>query len=203
MINRWSNNTLNNNMGYVAGNLVFSEAEIQRRHQLVRDELKRMDADLMIAQLCYPSASMALDPHITWLLGTPGYKGTETVILPADGELVMVHGSGQQGTLGTKCPYLGGAGAGMAEYIKGAKKIAYCHLGRISLQFYNFLKETCPGVEIVDFSEQIDLMKAVKSQEELDAIANATWIQDKLIEAAPAYIRPGRTQAEISAGGDR
>lgn len=199
MINRWSYNTLNNNMGYVAGNLIFSKEEMARRHQLVRDGLKAIGADMLIAQLCYPSASMALDPHITWLLGTPGYKGTETVILPADGELVMIHGSGQQGTLGSQCPYLCGGGADMAKYVRGAKKIAYCHLGRITLQFYDFLKDTCPGVEIVDFSEQIDLMKAVKSPEELDAIANATWIQDKLIEAAPSYIRPGRTQAEIQA----
>lgn len=205
MINRRSYNILNNNMGYVAGNLIFSQDEMKRRHDLVRAKLREIGADVMIAQLCYPSACMALDPQITWLLGTPGYKSTETVILPANGELILVHGSGQQGTYGEDCPYIGGSGKMMENYLKNVRKIAYCGLGRITLKFYNYLKEVCfagPGggdVEIVEFSETLDAIKAVKSSEELDAISNAAWIQDQLIKAAPAYVRPGRTQSELQA----
>ncbi len=205
MINPRSYNILNNNMGYVAGNLIFSEGEMKRRHDLVRQALVKVGADVLIAQLCFPSACMALDPEITWLLGTPGYKSTETVILPADGELVLIHGSGQQGTYGQDCPYICGGGKDMGKYLKGVKKIAYCGLGRITLKFYDYLKDICKSqnggqdVELIEFSEELDAIKAVKSREELDAIANAAWIQDQLIKAAPAYVRPGRNQSELQA----
>lgn len=120
-------------------------------------------------------------------------------------ELVLIHGSGQQGTYGQDCPYICGGGKDMGKYLKGVKKIAYCGLGRITLKFYDYLKDICKSqnggqdVELIEFSEELDAIKAVKSREELDAIANAAWIQDQLIKAAPAYVRPGRNQSELQA----
>lgn len=199
MIQRWEANIIYHQMGYMAGNTIFSENEIKRRHTLVKNGLKKINADVLIAQLCFPSAAMAVDPSITWLTGTPGYKSAVTAILPADGSLKLFHGSSPQSLNGADSPYLANQGKSIKEALKGVKKIAYCGLGRIELKFYQYIMDCCPDAEIVDFSRELDKMKAVKSKEELEAIENAVWIQDKLIEAAPSYIRPGRTQMEIQA----
>ena len=190
-------NILNNQMGYISGETPFSPAEIARRQEAVRAALRAADCQVLIAQLCYPTASMALDPYITWLTGTPGYKSTLTLLLPADGELVLVPGSGQQGTAGAVCPYLGSDTSAMDALLAGAKRIAYCQTGRMQHLFYLYLRETAPQAEIVEFSDQLERIKAVKSPEELEALRQAAWIQDMLITGAAAYLRPGRSCTDI------
>lgn len=193
-------NGLIHNMGYFAGNLFFSEQEIRRRHNLVRKSLKAAGADVLMAQLCFPSASMAVDPYITWLTGTSGYKSTMTAVLPVQGELMLIPGAGMQSVRGCDCPYSAGTKALFREALDGVKRIAYCGLGRITLSFYRYLTEEFPEVEIIDFCQEMDFMKAVKSGEEQEAIKHAVWIQDLLIEYASEYLKPGRTQSEVWSG---
>ncbi|MCU6762367.1 Uncharacterized peptidase SA1530 [uncultured Roseburia sp.] len=190
-------NGLIHDMGYFAGNLFFSKQEIRRRHNLVRQRLKAAGADLLIAQLCFPSASMAVDPYITWLTGTSGYKSTMTAVLPVQGELILIPGAGMQSVSGNDCPYLAGTKDLLQEVLNGVKRIAYCGLGRMPLSFYQYLAEVLPGVELIDFCRELDVMKAVKSQEELEAVKHAVWIQDRLIEYGAEYLKPGLTQSEI------
>lgn len=197
MIEQRKVNGLYHNMGYVAGKTIFTREEMERRQKLAREALKNAGADVLLVQQCFPSASMALDPYITWLTGTPGYRSTVTAVLPQDGDLELLHGGGMQAVPGKECPYLTGTEERLKQLLAGKKRIAYAGTGRMSRAFGEFLREEFPGADVTDFTEELDGMKAVKSREELDAVENAVWIQDKLIEAAVSYLRPGRTQAEI------
>ena len=192
-------NGLMNQMGYVSGVCVFSDGELERRQEAVRAALREEGCDVLLAQLCYPTASMALDPYITWLTGTPGYKSTLTLVLPQSGKMELIAGSGQQGTAGDRCPYLEGNVERLTGLLSGAKRIAYCQTGRIQHLFRLYLEQTAPGAEIVEFSDRVERIKAVKSREELEALRQAAWVQDMLISGAAAYLRPGRTCTEIYA----
>ncbi len=194
---RWEINGLHNNMGYVAGNPFFSREEIQRRHGLAREVMKKVQADVLLAWLCFPAASMAVDPYVTWLTGTSGYKSTLLALLPVQGELQLFFGSSMQGTPGNRSPYLAGQREALSSALQGVKSIACCGLGRMDHLLYQYLQETIPGVVLLDVSDEIDLQKAIKSSEEQEAVAHAVWIQDQLIRSAAGFLRPGRTQQEI------
>lgn len=85
----------------------------------------------------------------------------------------------------------------MSHILKGAKRIAYDGLGLITHAFYNYLQEICPGVELVDFCQELAWMRAIKSEEEAQAVRNTCRIQDAMFRGAALFLRPGRTTEEI------
>lgn len=175
----------------------FSAGEIERRHDLVRAKLKEMDCDVFITQGWFPTATFGCHSSLYWLSGYNGYRNTMTLILPVDGELAEVPGVKACCNLKSRDPYTGVMD--MGPYIRGAKRIAYDGLGYLTAAFKQYLEETALGVEIVDFSNEIEHMKAVKSAEEIELIADAIAIQEKVFASAANYLYPGRAFWEITA----
>lgn len=177
------------------GRPFFSEQEKLRRHRLVQEQLEKKGCDLLIVQNYFPPSTMGVHTSLYWLACDNYMKNTYTLILPARGELQIFHGTKtSEADLRTN-PYL--TGEDMSSAIQGARKIAYDGLGLITHGFYEYLMETCPGAELVDFSQELAFLRAVKSEEEYNAVCNTVRIQDAMFHAAPLYLRPGRTVHEI------
>ena len=174
----------------------FSEAEIRRRQDLVRAKLKELDCQLLIAQCWFPTATFASQSTMYWLSGFNGFRNTMTLILPADGELIEVPGVKACNSRKDREPYAGVED--MSVYLKGARRIAYDGTAFfLTVAFRDYLESVCPGVQIVDVSNEIEHMKAVKSEEEIACIADATHLHEKIFASAANYMYPGRTIWEI------
>ena len=197
---RWPNMLVFGNMErgiivpYVAP---FSESEIRRRQDLVRAKLMELDCDLLIAQCWFPTATFASQSTMYWLSGFNGFRNTMTLILPANGELIEVPGVKACNSRKDHEPYSGVDD--MSVYLKGAKRIAYDGTAFfLTVAFRGYLEAVCPGLEIVDISNEIEHMKAVKSEEEIACIVDATHLHDKIFASAANYMYPGRTIWEIN-----
>jgi Xaa-Pro aminopeptidase len=175
----------------------FSAVEIERRQDLVRAKLIDLDCDLLIAQCWFPPATFASQSTMYWLSGFNGFRNTMTLILPANGELLEIPGMKSCNSRKDREPYSGVDD--MSIHLKGAKRIAYDGTAFfLTVAFNDYLNRVCPGVEIVDMSNEIEHMKAVKSEEEIACIADATHLHDKIFASAASYIYPGRTLWEIN-----
>ena len=197
---RWPNIVVHlhaKNLYGTTGICWFSKQEIERRQNLVRAKLKEIDCDLLMAQGHFPPATMGTHTSLYWLSGFNGFRNTITLILPREGELVAIEGVKTSSNPGYRCPYI--AGDDISGYIKGAQRIAYDGLGYIGHYFYEYLLEQAPGVQLVDFSDELEQMKAVKSPEEIEAVADSCAIQDRIFAAAPSFLQPGRTSQDITA----
>jgi len=82
---------------------------------------------------------------------------------------------------------------------RGYKKIGLVGFAFISMSTGEYLKANLPGVEFVDFSDDLDLIMAVKSPEELELCWASVKLHDNVAEAVPHLIRPGRFEADIRA----
>lgn len=197
---RWPNLIMHQPPGHYGGHTgisPFSQGEIQRRQDLVRAKLSERNCDLLITQGCFPPATMGCQTTLYWLTGYNGYRNTMTLILPKDGELIEVPGVKRCSNRGCDDPYTGAVD--MAPYLRGARRIAYDGVGYMTYQFRDYLLQTCPGVEIIDFSNELDHMKSKKSEEEMAAVRDAIHIQDIVFSSAATFIQPGRTCQEVLA----
>lgn len=193
---KWPNLVIHSPTGH-SGVSWFSKDEIERRQKLVRKELKRIGADALMVQGYFPPATMGCHTMIYWLTGCNSHKNTVTLILPQEGELQVIQGMKTSSNHGARCPYL--AGDDIGPFIRGVKRLAYARLGQIGLYFHEYLLQTVPGLEIVDFSDSIEYFMAVKSNEEIEAIKNTCAIQDRVFASAASFIQPGRCGQEITA----
>jgi Xaa-Pro aminopeptidase len=67
----------------------------------------------------------------------------------------------------------------------------------IPINFYEYLVKYLPGARLIDMTEQIDHLKAVKSKEEVDLIKATAALQDETIEDMREKIRPGMRDFEV------
>lgn len=161
----------------------------------MQEKLREKNCDLLIVQNYFPPSTLGVHSSLYWLCCDNYMKNTYTLILPAEGELQIFHGTKtSEADLRTN-PYI--TGEDMSWVLKSTHRIAYDGLGLITYGFHEYLAGTCPGVELVDFSQELAFLRAVKSEEEYAAICNTVRIQDAMFYAAPLYLRPGRTIHEI------
>ena len=57
--------------------------------------------------------------------------------------------------------------------------------------------EAISGIEISDATDAVDLIKAIKSPEELDQVRACCVLQDKVFEAVCGYIKPGLRDIDV------
>jgi Xaa-Pro aminopeptidase len=193
---RWPNMVIHHFEGH-SGVSRFSAQEIKRRHDLVKAELAHMEADALMVQGHFPPATMGCHTRLYWLSGFNGFRNTVTLVLPREGELAIVPGVKTSSNDSSKDPYV--EAGNLLPQLAGVRRLAYAGLGYISHQLYIYLTENIPGLEIVDFSPQIEHMMAVKSAEEIEAIRDTCAIQDRVFAAASTYLYPGRNATDITA----
>ncbi|MFC1863740.1 M24 family metallopeptidase, partial [Thermodesulfobacteriota bacterium] len=69
----------------------------------------------------------------------------------------------------------------------------------IPVNFHEYLVNHLPGARFVDMTEEIDHLKAIKSDEEIDLIRATATLQDEAIEEMRKKIRPGMRDFEVYA----
>jgi Xaa-Pro aminopeptidase len=87
------------------------------------------------------------------------------------------------------------------EVLKEKKGATIGLVGRsfIPINFYEVLSKQLSGSTFIDATEQIDQIKVIKSQEEIELIKQTAQLQDAAMEHVKKAIRPGRRDFEIYA----
>jgi Xaa-Pro dipeptidase len=71
--------------------------------------------------------------------------------------------------------------------------------GWVPHSVYMKLKELLPHAELVNIEDMLESMRGVKSDEELDILAHAAALGDKMMEACHNNARPGLTESKVYA----
>ena len=62
----------------------------------------------------------------------------------------------------------------------------------------DYVRTNLEGVEIIDATDLVDTIKAIKSEEELEAHKNAIWIHDEIHKSLGLWLKPGRSERDIT-----
>lgn len=193
----------------------ISSKELQRRLDLVQKAMNEQGLDCMIVQ----AHSSIFDGYIRYFLDIPTGAYSSALMIPAEGGMVYIqHGDDNDNVplphwaRGIEKVYLRSyclpfnftdddAGEVFCKEIKARnyKRIGLVGLALMSHSFGEYLKANLPGVEFVNFSDTVDEIKAIKSDEEWLLINKSIRIHEQLVDAVPALFRPGRMEYEIRA----
>jgi Xaa-Pro aminopeptidase len=72
---------------------------------------------------------------------------------------------------------------------KGAVRIGIAGLAYMTVQCYNYLISHLTKATIIDFTDQIDELRAVKSEEEIQLIKETVQLQDEVMAGVKALIQ--------------
>lgn len=82
---------------------------------------------------------------------------------------------------------------------RGYKRVGYVALALMPATQYRYIREALPGVELVDATDLVDRIRAIKSPEEIEALRRSCKMHDQIHAAMPAIVRPGRYEYELTA----
>ncbi|MEX2653835.1 MAG: Xaa-Pro peptidase family protein [Acidimicrobiia bacterium] len=164
------------------------------------------DADLDVMAVTVPE-------HIYWLIGLDhfGYFAFHLLVIPADGEPVLVARKMEHVTIGRDVPDLDFAGYGdhddvtqhcvdvIRSLVPSAKRIG---LEESSLYLLasvaHGIRNAFPSSEIVDASDLVASRRLVQSPAELDVTRQTARISDAMTTAAIAAAGAGVTEREVA-----
>ena len=196
----------------------ISTPELERRWKEVRQRMREKDIDFLIMQ----NDNEWLGGYVKWFTDIPARNGYPmTVLFPVDDEMTTITCGGKPpGDLGPPAWTMRGVKKRLtAPYFrslhysnsydaelavktlkphKGAK-IGIVGKGTMSAAFYEHLTKGLPGASFIDFTDPVDGIKAIKSDEEIALIRKTTALQDQAIAYAKEVIQPGRRDFEIVA----
>lgn len=192
-------------------------AELERRWKVTREAMAKDDIDCLV-MANFNRLFGGMSRYLTDI-ASPLYPLTSLFHRDPDkGISVFMHGERNSGRVpsyqankGLKdnicTPYLPSICYSdnylAVEAVKVIKRYGYQRLGfyamnTIPAAFYLYLRENLPGVEFVDMSRTLDLIKAVKSEYETGMWQKSVDIHDQLMAAVPCLIRPGRTEHDVA-----
>ena len=193
--------------------LPVSSKELQRRRDAVQAAMKAKDVDMIVANV----HSDIFDNYIRYFIDQPAHHYSTTLLIPAEGDLIII----QHGDTNDNMPlfpwargvekivarpfcqpfdftYYDASTVAVAEIKKrGCKKVGLLGLNLMSAAFYKGVTAGLEGIELVDFSNDVDEIIAVKSDEEKVLLDKCVRAHEKLIAAVPALLYPGRREHEI------
>ena len=183
--------------------MMVSQAEIDRRYAVTRQALERDGLDALIVT---GTEYTGFEGAIRWLSGYRMVHRYAYAVLPVDGDPIAVFpaearwvGEHDECWIENKV-FAETPGAWMAEIgsSEGWKRVGvYGYNFAMPVRDYRAL--TAGDVEIVDYDHAFDLVRAVKSEEELPMVQSSFDLNEagfwKVLEA----YEPGRTEAEIMA----
>ncbi len=199
----------------------ISREELERRWAAVRARMPDLALDAIVVQGA--ANTVGLGGYFRWFTGSsPIGNHALTVIFPKDALMTYVcHGPfNGDSTLDGKDPALAGIGRRFttpafpaisytsefeAELV--AREIVKNGYRRVGIfphdgSYYAVLKgieKRAPGVALIDASEIVDPIKAVKSPEEITWIRRAAEMQDEVFEKTRSHIQPGMKDFEVAA----
>ena len=200
-----------------------SEAELERRWAAVRAGMRAEGIDALVVQ---GSSGYAGTPgYFRWLTGIASVNSyPHTMIIPAEGLMTLVqHGDfGGERTLDGSVPEFRGVGrrlttpsfpaigyaAGYDAEIAAREigKAGFRSVGLVGAFAWNHgfgarLRELLAGIGLVDATETVDRLKAVKSAEDFEFLRRSAAMQDEVMLKVRDHIRPGMKDFEVSAYG--
>lgn len=195
--------------------LPIPQRELERRWSEIRQAMKASGIDSLVIQ----NDNQYLGGYVRYFLDLPAQQAYPvTVIFPVDDEMTTISMGGtylpfsppQWAVRGVKqrigvpifrsvyfTNKLDAEEAAKTIKARNAKKIGVVGLGAMHAAFYTYLKDSLPGVEIVDATDLVDQIKAVKSEDELAIIRKTVEVQDRVFAAVPAIVRPGKYEFEV------
>ncbi|MGI6451260.1 MAG: M24 family metallopeptidase [Desulfitobacteriia bacterium] len=193
----------------------ISDGELKRRWSLVKNLLKERNLDCLIVQ----NTNMHLGGYVRWLTDIPAeYNLPMTVIFPVDEEMTLIRSRlapmyaypplwavrGVKQILTERYSpslyYTGETEVGLTiDYLRKRNFRGMGYAGRafFSAEFMTKMKAAFPKTEFVGLTEEIDLMKAIKSEEEMELVRETCRIHDLIWAALPAIIKPGMYEYQI------
>jgi Xaa-Pro aminopeptidase len=161
--------------------------------------------------------------HVRWFTGiAPRHSYPFTVIFPIDEEMTTITSSppnspgppdwairGIKKKLGApyypSLHYTSTYDAELAVDVLSKKKgatIGFVGMLTLHVPFYLYLTQHLTGHTFVDMTESVDVLRAVKSPEEIELIKGTAALQDAAMEHLKKTIRPGMRDVDIHAEAD-
>jgi Xaa-Pro aminopeptidase len=195
----------------------ISTSELERRWKAAREMMRVQKIDYLVMR----NDEEFLGGYVRWFTDIPArHSYPYTVIFAADEEMVLISpGAPPPGDPGPPgwavrgvkkrlgAPYFASAyytSTYDAELAVGVLKEKSARIGLVGrsfipVNFFEYLNEHLPNSTFVDATDQIDHLKAVKSQEEIELIKGTAELQDGAIEHLKKSVMPGKKNFEIFA----
>jgi Xaa-Pro aminopeptidase len=201
-------------------NTPISTAELERRWKAIRAAMEREAIDVLVMQ----NNNDHMGGYVKYFTDIPAGNGYPvTVVFPRDDLMTVV----MQGPFGgaeeltaqgdgvrrgvkrvlTTPSYASAvytkdydpelAASALAPFAKGT--IGLVSTYQMSLAMGDFLKARFAGARLVDASDLVDRIKAIKSEEEMELIVRTARMQDGAMQAAFDAIRPGMRDRDVVA----
>lgn len=196
-----------------------SITELQRRWRLVRERMRAQGIHALVMQ----NSSDWIGGYVRWFSNQPATNGyPNTVVFPLEEGMSLI----EQGPFGgqrqagddevqatgiarrlttpsyASIHYSGSYDAQIAAAeLKrlGARRVGFVASSAMYHSFGQHLRESLPSVELVDATDLVDRIKAVKSEEERGFIRQVATMQDEVMARVREFIRPGLKDFEIAA----
>lgn len=191
----------------------ISDNELKRRWNLLKGLMEEKDLDLIFTQ----GSNMHLGGYVRWMTDIAAENNCQmTVLFPKDDEMTILRCSdqiipswAQRGVAEVKyipsCSSLNYTGVYEAEYVieyvkkRGVKRLGYVGEAAITSGMIVRLRAALDNVEFVDITDEFDLFKAIKSDEEMDCVRETARIHDQAWAALSAIAKPGMYEYQIRA----
>jgi Xaa-Pro aminopeptidase len=196
-----------------------SNHELQRRWQAVRSGMREQGIDALVLQ----NSSDWVGGYIRWFSNQPATNGYPSSLVfpqeggmsfieqgPFDGERTLgpaeAHATGIARRLTTPSyPSIGYTGHYDADLVVkelehlGARSVGFVAPAAMYHSFGLRLRERLAQLRVLDATDLVDRIKAVKSAEERSLIRQVAAMQDQVMSRVQNFIRPGLRDFEIAA----
>ena len=201
-------------------NAPVSRAELERRWREVRAAMTAQGLDVLVMQ----NNNDYVGGFVRYFTDIPATNGYPvTVVFPRDDAMTVIrHGRrGEDLEIDPDHdPVLRGVGRAVASpYMASAPytglddatlaldalrpvrnaSIGFVGTSTIPMAFGDHLRRELAGARFADAADLVNLVRAVKSEEELDCVRATAALQDAAMAAAFAAVEPGRRDSEIAA----
>jgi Xaa-Pro aminopeptidase len=193
--------------------------ELQRRWAAVRQQMRALQLDALIVQ----NSSDWVGGYIRWFSNQPATNGyPSALVFPLEGGMSLI----EQGPFGgvriagiaeaadsgiarrlttpsyPSVNYTGGYDADIAaaelERL-GAKRVGFVAPAAMYHSFGRILAERLGADAVIDATDMVDRIKAIKSAEERGLVRQVAAMQDEVMRRVADFIRPGLKDFEIAA----
>jgi Xaa-Pro aminopeptidase len=198
----------------------ISDAELERRWKAARAMMRERGLDALLMQ----NNNDWLGGYVKWFTDFPAYNGyPRTVIFHADDAMTVVDMGPSGGTRSfggthrihrgvgdllttpafTSIAYTDGYQGELALgelKRRGYKRIGILGPGAIPHRFVVQIEQGLAGkTEVVDATEEIDAIKAIKSEEEMILVRRCAEMQDEIFARVAKKIKPGMRDNDVTA----
>ncbi|CDX04184.1 Peptidase M24 [Desulfitobacterium hafniense] len=189
----------------------ISDRELNRRWDATRDLMKVQNIDLVLTQ----GNNMHLGGYVRWFTDIPAeYNLHMTVLFPKDEQMTLVRSSASRipqwalrgveevlyAPIAPTLNYTANSEAGLViDYIRkrNPKRIGWIGKASLTAGLMEKVIAAFPNVEFVDITNDFDMIKALKSDEEMACVRETARIHDAAWSALPAIVKPNMKEYQI------